>query len=153
VPYSIRYGFSQHFSVSAAQAFDWCTDYLPTDHALIGIDGAERTVTKVADDVLIVKDSFSTKSGQIEKEKLVHLYPERLAWTSTHISGPNIHSQFTYHITQQDNGSRLDFAALHIEHKENLTEKELAALTMELRDGDAELWRCFAETMKKELVK
>jgi hypothetical protein len=153
VPFAVRYGFSQHFDVASKAAFDWCTDYQPTDHALIGNSGAKRVITKVADGVVLIKDSFSTKSGQVEKEKLVHFYPERLSWTSTHISGLNRHSQFTYQIVAETDGtSRLDFTALHVEYRMNLTEKELAALAEELCAGDAAIWRRFAAAMKKELT-
>jgi hypothetical protein len=103
--------------------------------------------------VLIVKDSFHVASGVVEKEKLVHIYPHQLKWTSTHISGPNRHSQFTYQIAaEKDDTSRLDFTAMHVEHRENLTEKERVMLAEELCAGDAEIWRLFAEAMRKELT-
>lgn len=153
MPCAVRYGFSQHFDVAAKAAFDWCTDYQPTDHELIGNSSAKRAVIKVADGVVLIKDSFSTKSGQVEKEKLVHLYPQRLTWTSTHISGPNRHSQSTYQIVAEtDDTSRLDFTALHVESRENLSEKELAALAEELCAGDKAIWRGFAAAMQKELT-
>lgn len=152
VTYVIHYRFSQHFDVAAKAAFDWCTDYQSTDHALIGLNGAKRAVTLVADGVLIIKDTFPAADGSVEKEKLVHLYPQQLRWTSTHIYGPNRHSQFTYQITAEtDHTSKLDFTAQHVEHTGNLSKKEQKALAKELCVGDAAIWRLFAAAMKKEL--
>jgi hypothetical protein len=75
-------------------------------------------------------------------------------WISTHISGPNKYSQFTYQVVAEENDtSRLDFTALHLEHRENLTVQELKVLTIELQAGDAEIWRRFARAMENELAK
>lgn len=154
MPCSVRYSFSQKFSVPAGVAFAWCTDYQPDDHALLGNPNAKRTVTWITKDTVLIKDAFNTGNGSVEKEKLVHLYPKRLIWISTHISGPNKYSQFTYQISAEENDtSRLDFTALHLEHRENLTVKELKVLTRELQTGDAEIWRCFARVMENELAK
>jgi hypothetical protein len=42
MPLTIRYHFSQRFPVSAQKAFEWCTDFDPKDHTLMGEIGAER---------------------------------------------------------------------------------------------------------------
>ena len=62
---------------------------------------AKRTVTWLTESTVILKETFPTNSGTIEKEKLVHLYPDRLMWVSTHLSGPNKYSQFLYQITPE----------------------------------------------------
>jgi hypothetical protein len=75
-------------------------------------------------------------------------------WISTHVSGPNKFSQFLYQITAESaEASCLDFTALHKEYKENLSQKNLEAITDELRRGDSEMWRLLAAAMKKELKK
>ncbi len=102
----------------------------------------------------MLKEIFPTNNGTIEKEKLVHLYPDRLMWVSTHVSGPIKYSQFIYQITAEGKGaSRLDFNALHIEYNENFTQKDLKELSEELCRGDSDMWKLLAEAMKKELKK
>jgi hypothetical protein len=148
---SVRYSFSQKFSVSAEAAFAWCTDYQANDHVLLGNRDAKRTVTWITPDTVLVKDTFPKGNGFVEKEKLVQIYPERWMWISTHISGPNKYSQFVYQIFAEDAGkSRLDFNALHVEHKENLTEQDLKLLAEEFRVGDSAIWRLFAQAIKNE---
>ncbi len=154
MPYSIRYSFSQHFAVPTKAAYEWCTNYQPNDHTLTGNSNAKRTVTWLTKSTVILKEIFPTDNGILEKEKLVHLYPGRLMWISTHLTGPNKYSQFLYQITAEGaEACRLDFTALHIEHKENLTQKDLKTLTDELCRGDSDMWRLFAEAMEKELNK
>jgi hypothetical protein len=149
--YAIRYHFSQPLDVSAQKAYLWCTDYQPDDHALTGNASAKRTVTWLTEGTVILLETIPTNSGTIEKEKLVHLYPDQLMWVSTHLSGPNKYSQFLYQITAEGEFSRLDFTALHIERKENLTQKALEALTDELCMGDSGMWKLLAKAMKKDL--
>ena len=45
---SVRYTFSQAFSVPAKEAFRWAVNYQPGDFALMGLNG-EREVVKLAD--------------------------------------------------------------------------------------------------------
>jgi hypothetical protein len=151
MPSSVRYSFSQKFAVPADAAFVWCTDYQSDDPTLLGNKDAKRTITWVTKDTVLLKDAFHVGHILVEKEKLVRIYPEQLMWISTHISGPIKYSQFTYQIVAEENGtSRLDFTALHIEHKENLTAQDLKLLTRELQVGDAEIWRRFARAMENE---
>lgn len=151
MPISVRYSFSQKFAVSADDAFVWCIDYQPNDHALLGNRDAKRIVTWITKDIVLVKDSFLAGNGCVEKEKLIHLYPKRLMWISTHISGPNKYSQFTYQIISEENeSSRLDFMALHVENKDNLTAQDLKQLTQQLEAGDAKIWRLFAKAMAND---
>ena len=152
MPYTIRYHFSQRFTVSAKIAFEWCIDYQPEDPALMNEPTAERKVTWLTDSTLILKESFRVIDGIVEKQKLVHLYPDQLSWVSTHLTGPNKYSQFIYQITPEgDAASHLEFNAQHIEHQENLSQKELKAMTDKLCAEDSDLWKLLAKAMEKEL--
>jgi hypothetical protein len=152
MPPVLCYRFSQRFGVSAHAAYQWCVDYSPDDPSLMGEVNAKRGVTWIAEDVVLLKETFHTNSGIVEKQKLVHLYPDRLMWVSTHISGLNKYSQFIYEIRPDgDGGSRLEFIAHHIEHQENLTCQEQKALTDRLCTEDSDLWKRLAKAMEKEL--
>ena len=94
MPISIRYNFTQCFSVSVQEAFAWCTDFGSDDNMLMGDGTAERQITHIADGVLILKDYFHVVGGTIEKQKLLNLLPDQYKWTSTHLAGPNKYSQF-----------------------------------------------------------
>jgi|WetSurMetagenome_2_1015567.scaffolds.fasta_scaffold75238_1 hypothetical protein len=148
MPIPVRYHFTQRFSVSAKEAFDWCTDFDSQDHMLMGDKAAERQITYIADGVIILKDSFASFSGAIEKQKLVLLYPKEYKWTSTHLTGPNKHSQFLYQITPQGkDASVLTFTALHLEYDE----KEDAKLLAErLCKEDAYAWKLLAAAMAED---
>jgi hypothetical protein len=81
-------------------------------------DNVERQVTHLTDSTLILNEIFHTNSGDIEKQKLVHLYPDRLSWVSTHLTGPNKYSQFIYKITAEgNNASSLNFVALRARYR------------------------------------
>jgi hypothetical protein len=148
MPVSIRYRFTQQFVVSARAAFDWCTRFDPSDHALMG-DKAERQIDQIADGSILLKDTFYTPTSIVEKQKLVKLYPDQLRWTSTHITGPNKHSQFLYTITPKGkNSSILEFIGLHIEHDGKTDPKQLAK---RLCKEDAGVWVLLAAAMEKEL--
>lgn len=151
----LRYSFSQRFAVSAQQAFCWCTDYSPGDHALMGESNAEREVIHLTDSTLVLKEVFHTADGDVEKQKLVQLYPERFSWISTHLSGPNKYSQFIYEISPEgDSASRLNFTALHIEYgKENMNQEETKLLADSLCDYDSHAWKLLAKAMVKDLCK
>jgi len=89
----------------------------------------------------------------IEKEKLIQLYPDLLMWTSTHLTGPNRYSQFIYEIISgDDNTSHLKFTALHLEQKENLSQKNKTSLTKNLCKYDSVVWKRLAEAMKQEII-
>ena len=152
---SIRYCFSQRFSVPARKAYKWCTDYGPEDHALMGDKAAERQITRVTDTTIILTDIFHTSSGPVEKQKLVQLYPDRLRWVSTHLTGPHKYSQFIYEISAEGNAaSRLDFTALHLEYeKEKLDSKDIKSLAGRLKEEDSAAWKLLARAMTKELDK
>jgi len=148
MPVTIRYRFTQQFAVSAKAAFDWCTSFDPSDHALMG-DRAKRQIIQIADGSILIEDSFNKASGTVEKQKLIELYPDQLRWTSTHITGPNKYSQFLYGITPNgNNGSILEFIGLHIENDDQIDAKQFAK---RLCKEDADAWGLLAEAMEKEL--
>jgi hypothetical protein len=154
MPYSIRYRFSQRFSVSAREVYDWCTNYGPEDHALMGDEAAERQITRVAEDVVVLTDVFHVGTGAVEKQKVVQLYPDRLRWVSTHLTGPHKYSQFIYEISAEgDEASRLDFTALHLEYGEKLDSEDIKLLADKLKEEDANAWKLLAKAMAKELGK
>jgi hypothetical protein len=144
MPISVRYHFTQRFVVSAQEAFDWCTDFDSQDNMLMGDKMAERQITHLADGAIILKDLFNSVAGTIEKQKLVNLYPDQYKWTSTHLAGPNKHSQFLYKITPQSkNTSFLTFTAFHIEYNEKEDSKLLAE---RLCKEDAYAWQLLTAT-------
>ena len=148
MPISVRYHFTQRFSVSAKEAFDWCTDFGSQDHMLMGDKTAERKITNFADAVIILKDSFHSLAGTIEKQKLVLVYSDQYKWTSTHLTGPNKHSQFLYQITPQGkDASVLTFTALHLEYDEKADAKLLAE---RLCKEDAYAWKLLAAAMAED---
>jgi hypothetical protein len=153
MPCPIRYRFSQRFPVPASKAYKWCTNYSPEDHVLMGDEAAKRQITRVTDATIILTDTFHTDKGDVEKQKLVQLYPNRLSWVSTHLTGPNKYSQFIYEISAEGDGaSRLDFTALHLEYeKENLDSEGVKSLADKLKKEDSAAWELLAKAMTKEL--
>ena len=145
---AVRYYFSQRFAVSAQRAFEWCIDFDPKDHSLMGNTNAKRQISHITEDTIILTDVFPSSSGTLEKQKLVQLYPNRLSWTSTHLTGPNKYSQFLYKITAEGKGfSALNFTALHIEYDEKADAKLLAD---RLCKEDAAAWKLLAKAMEEE---
>ncbi len=148
MPISVRYHFTQCFAVSAQEAFDWCTDFDSQDNLLMGDKTAERQITHLADGAIILKDIFHGAAGTIEKQKVVHLYPDQYKWTSTHLTGPNKHSQFLYQITPRGkDASVLTFIALHLEYDEKTDAKLLAE---RLCKEDAYAWKLLTAAMAED---
>ena len=155
MPLSVRYHFSQRFSVSAKKAFNWCTDFDPDDYVLMGEEGIERHITHITDSTIILKDIFRSGPGQVEKQKLVQLYPDQLLWVSTHLTGPNMYSQFLYVISPKGkDASVLSFTAFHIDYGNKTSDKtDAKLLAYKLRTDDANAWMLLAKAMTKELGK
>jgi hypothetical protein len=153
MPAVIRYHFSQCFPVSARQAYEWCTDFAPADHVLMGEENAARTITRLTTDTVILTDIFRA-NGVVEKQKLVQLYSDKLFWTSTHLTGPNKYSQFLYQISEEgENASRLDFTALHLDYgKENLDDAGVKQLADKLCGEDSQAWKLLAKAMAKDFA-
>ena len=154
MPTLIRYRFSQYFNVSAQEAFGWCTDFSPQDLRLMNLEeDAVREITKISESTTIIKDAIQTSVSAIVKEKLVQLYPDRLMWVSTQLSGPNRYSQFFYQINvESKDSSHLDFTGLHIEYKDHMSPKEIKELSERLCSFDMKIWRLLATAMHKDLT-
>ena len=147
-PVSVRYHFSQRFSSPAKKAFDWCTSFDPNDPKLMGGENSSRQVIPITETTLILKDTFHLPTGTVEKQKLVQIYPDQLTWVSTHLTGPNRHSQFLYIISTKGRyASVLDFYANHLEYTENANSRLLAK---QLCKEDAALWKLLSKAMTKE---
>ena len=149
MPVSVRYQFKQRFSAPAKAAFAWCTDFSPEDHKLMGEENGKRQISWISEGSVLITDTFLTPNCTVEKQKLVALYPSELRWTSTHLTGPNRHSQFLYDIKPEgQHASTLTFTALHIEHDEKADAQKLAK---RLCQEDAAAWVLLAKAMANDL--
>ncbi len=118
----------------------------------MGEDNAVREIIKLTNKTLILKETFRVGNEFAVKEKLVNLYPDRLTWVSTHISGSNKHSQFIYEIVAQTaRSSSLNFTAHHMEYQTRLNSDEILALTNSLCKYDSDIWKLLAKAMEREL--
>jgi len=156
MPTPIYYHFQQHFNVSARKAYEWCTNYAPGDHALMGEKDASRKIEHFTERTEILTDKFNLGTkNQIEKQKLVQLYPEMLFWTSTHISGPAKHSQFIYQITAEGKDtSHLDFTGIFLDYAhKKMSEADAVKLAEKTCKDDAAAWVLLAKAMEQDLCK
>lgn len=154
MPTPIYYHFKQRFNVPARKAFEWCTTYTPGDHALMGVKDVSRKIEHITDRTIILTDTFSIGAdNQIEKQRLVQIYPDILFWTSTHISGPAKHSQFIYQITAAaDNISTLDFRGLSLDYGgKKISESDTAKLVEKTCKEDARVWELLAKAMEQDM--
>ncbi len=149
---SVRYTFSQKFSVPVKEAFRWATDYDPDDFSLMGQEG-RRKINRLSEDTLVLEDARKTKDGWVEKTRLVRINPERMSFTNTHISGPTLHSQFWYEFFPEGKArSRLDFTGLLLLPGErNLSKGEVARIAADERKGDSQIWKNLAKAMEADL--
>jgi hypothetical protein len=116
-------------------------------------ENAKREILRITETTLVLTDVYDDKNGSIKKQKLVHLYPNRLTWTSTHLTGPNKYSQFLYEIVPEGKrASRLDFTGLHIEYnnEEKFDKEEIKLLASKLRKEDSAAWKLLAKEMERE---
>ncbi len=147
---AIKYSFVQNFKVPAEKAYEWCTNYAPNDMTLMQEENATREVRLISSDSVILVDTFVVAGKPVVKQKLVCLYPNRLMWTSTHLTGPNKYSQFLYEISSRNNGqSCLTFTALSLDHSVEKSE-ETERLASKLKTMDSETWRRLAKHMEKD---
>ena len=154
MPTPIYYHFQQRFHVPARKAFEWCTTYTPGDHALMGEKDVSRKIEHITDRTIILTDTFNIGTdNQVEKQKLVQLYPEILFWTSTHIKGPAKHSQFIYQITEEAvDISHLDFTGLFLDYgTEKISEADYVKLSKKTCKEDAGSWALLAKAMEQDL--
>jgi hypothetical protein len=151
LPYSVSYHFFQDFLVPPRKAYDWCTNFNPGDHKLMGEQNATREIEILTDNTLIITDVFQIGDCKVEKKKLVQLYPNKISWVSTHLTGPNKFSQFVYEISASENNtSRLEFTGVLLGYeRDELDKKELASLTRKLCKEDAYAWKLLARAMAK----
>jgi len=149
--YSARYKFSQSFDVPARQAYEWCTDYDEDDFARMGEKG-HRRIKRINDDTLILVDTQFGDGGSVTRQRLVRLNQERMAWTNTHLTGPNKHSQFWYQIVADGKGSRLEFTGLRVAYGKVPSPSAIKKMAADLTAEDAAAWRHLAAEMSKDAV-
>ncbi len=149
----VHYQFTQRFNQPARKAYEWCTNFTPEDQILMLEKNATREVQQLTENTYILTDKFHDKIETTVKKKLVCLYPDRPMWISTHLTGPNKHSQFIYEIkSETETTSSLRFTALHIAHNFNGADKtETKTLADELREEDSNTWSILAKEMEKDL--
>jgi hypothetical protein len=151
MPQPIHYHFTQRFNQPARKAYEWCTDFTPEDLVLMQEKNVTRKVQQITGNTVILTDKFHNEGKTTVKQKLVCLYPSRLMWTSTHLTGPAKHSQFIYEITSTSKtASILRFTALHIasDIKEGADKTETQRLAEELRKEDSNGWKNLADEME-----
>jgi hypothetical protein len=148
--YPVRYQFSQAFDAPAGLVFRWCTDYQPDDWERMGKKGT-RKVKRLNEDTLILTDTVVEENGPVTKRRLVRLDAQRLAWTNTHLDGPNKHSQFWYQIVSLNRVSRLDFTGLQVNYGRRPTSQEIEKMARDLRRVDSKMWTLLAKNMSKDL--
>jgi hypothetical protein len=150
--WTMEYRFRQSFRVSPQAAFSWCTDYQSDDPGRMGDEGTRR-VRWLSDDLVILTDHFKQGRSSVVKKKLVHLIPDRLSWTSTHLAGPIRQSQFLYSIHPRGRGrSYLEFTGLQVETRSQApTPARRAAAARELRRVDSATWRQLARQLHSDL--
>jgi len=154
MPHSIYYHFTQRFKVPAAKAYAWCTNYDPQDHVLMHAN-AKREILAIRENTILLTDTFYNKNEKVTKQKLVCLYPNRLLWTSTHLTGPNKYSQFLYEIVPESKRvCRLEFTGMQIEYnsEESLSKKKVETLARKLRKEDSAAWKLLTAAMERELM-
>ena len=152
VAVSIRYEFSQHFRVPAPEAFKWCTDYSPNDHALMGIKG-RRKFKRVSEDAIMIDDTIFPSGKAVAKKKLIRIDPQRLSYYNFHLTGPTKHSLYSYQIVPDGDGeSRLDYTGYEVFYpKKPPTKKQLAEMAEAESVGWHKEWGNLARAMEREL--
>ena len=147
---SLRFRFTQRFRRPAREVYAWATDYSPDDPAAMGLPGSRR-VERLGADAVLLTDRFGAPGKRVAKKKLVRLYPERLSWTNTHLSGPNRHSQFLYELVPDGpRACHLVFTGSQVSHPPKaLSPKQARALAQEVRDQDAALWKRLAAALHR----
>jgi len=153
----LTYRFTTRLPVSRPRAYRWATDYRSTDFRLSGLK-ATRKVQHLTENLVLLTDSLeedpfdSRRGARTVKMKLVHLYPDRWAWTSTHVSGPARYSQFLYELTPRGPAAcTLHFTGSQVERVARvLTRSAIARRTRELQREDSQLWARLSAALAKE---
>lgn len=149
---TVAFSFKQRFRFPAADVYRWATDYTPHDIGLLGKQG-RRGIARLNDDTLVLTDTFVAPDGtKVTKKKLIRLYPGSLRWINTHVSGPNLHSQFVYELFDDGSrGSYLLFTGRQIVQRDGITPKELKSLTRTVKSEDAGMWKSLAKAIAADL--
>jgi hypothetical protein len=139
---ALRYSFRQPFRAPAEAAFEWCTDFRSSDGALFQ-DDRRRTVRRVADDTVLMTDIPARGSGKPRITRLVRVFPDELAWTNTHLTGPFRYSQFWYRIERDGaRRSHLEFRGLKLERRaRSMAPSVVDRLARAEGRSDAATWR------------
>jgi len=153
------YEFTTRLPVSRPRAYRWAIDFSPTDLQLAGLK-ATRRVQHLAENLILLTDSFeadpfnSKRGARTTKQKLVHLYPDRWMWTSTHVSGPAMYSQFLYRLLPRGRGAcTLHFTGSQVERARNTPSRSsIEQRTRQLKREDSELWSRFAVAILKDVA-
>jgi len=153
----LTYRFTTKLPVPRPQAYRWATDYRSDDLKLAGLE-ATRKVERIAEDLILLTDSFdadpfnSRPGARTVKEKLVHLYPDRWSWTSTHLTGPARYSQFLYRLTTRTaRACTLHFIGSQVEQiGGSPTRSSLQRRALELKREDSQLWVRFAAELAND---
>ena len=149
--FSVDYTFKQSLLVPAREAFNWATDYQPTDLALMGEEGT-RSIQRITDDTIVLKEVISHNGRKVTKLKLVRLNPRNLSWHNIHLQGPNKHSEFLYQVTPEGkHRSRLTFTGRVVVYSENrLSAQKLRQIANREKKYDSEAWRRLAKAMASD---
>ena len=150
--YSIKYGFTQHFTVPARKAYNWCIDYKPYDLSLMHLKGSRR-IRKLTGDAVLLSETTFANGKAVKKSKLVRLNRRRMSWSSTHVSGPFLHSQFLYQISPVGKKrSKLEFDGLLLVYSNaRLSREKIRQIAKEERLQDSTSWRHLAKAMGEEV--
>jgi hypothetical protein len=151
--YSVEYNFNQRFSVPARQAFNWCVDYQPSDLSLMNESGTRR-IRKLNEDTILLKET-RTRQKTVTKTKLVRINKTSMSWTNTHVSGPNLHSQFFYRIVPEGKqASRLFFTGLLVCYSvKHLSKRALRQLAKSERRVDSMAWKHLAKAIERDFYR
>lgn len=150
--FSISYKFNQHLPVPAREAFDWCTDYLPNDLALMGEKG-KRRINIVAADTVILEEQVVHGGKRISKIKLVKLNRPAFSWHNIHLQGPNKYSEFIYQIAPEGpHKSKLTFTGLLLVYStKRINRQTLRQIANREKGYDSRIWKRLASEMAKDL--
>jgi len=150
---SATYRFSQHFRVSAREAYEWCTDYRPDDLTLMGENGT-RGIQRLTQDTLILTEIVKIAGRKMRKLKLIKLNPSELEWYNVQLVGPNKHSEFLYKIHPEGrNASRLDFTGLLVVYSNRKVPRNRLRRIANIERGyDSKAWVRLAKAMENDLL-
>jgi hypothetical protein len=150
--FSRRVEYSQHFNVPPSEAFAWCTDYDPGDHARMGLNGRRR-FTRLAEDTVLLDDTVYRGNKPVRKTKLVKTDAKRMTYYNVHLTGPTRNSLYLYQIVPDGNGeSRLDYTGYEVTYpNKRPTEKQLAQMDEVDAANWHRQWGSLARAMEREL--